>query len=141
MLRREWNIGLSASFPNICTLSNFHVSCLYVMVLCWIMLIRHEHIPSFLRIYTCANHITDHLSVFCAYLYSVNVHACSFNINSKDQTMTFPMANLRCCVSTKSDLCRIFHIFLQIFSVNMAYRESVKFQIPNIMIIFKNLSM
>jgi len=40
----------------------------------------------FLRIYKCANHISGHLSVFCVYLYCVNVYAHSVNINSEDQT-------------------------------------------------------
>jgi len=40
----------------------------------------------FLRIYTCANHISGQLSVFYIYFYSVNVYARSININSEDQT-------------------------------------------------------
>lgn len=40
----------------------------------------------FLRIYTCANHISGHLSVFYVYFYTVNVCAHSINIKSEDQT-------------------------------------------------------
>ena len=95
-----------------------------------LLVIRHEHILSFLNIYTCANHITGHVSVFYVYLYSVNVYAHSVNINSEYRIMTFPVTHLRCCDSTKSNLRLLFHFFffLQIFSVNMAYRDS---KIPN----------